>query len=137
MKINKYASRFMCINHVLVVDDEPELTFAYKTYLEYAGYKVTVANDAQTALELYKHDPADAVITDLTMPRMNGQELLQQLRQTKPNLPVIIVSGFAGAFEQHEDRRTKVLSKPMRLPKLVQCIRHMPCNAVGSALNCN
>jgi CheY-like chemotaxis protein len=120
----------MCINHVLVVDDEPELTYTYKTYLEYAGYKVTVANDAQTALELYSNDPADAVITDFNMPSMSGQELLGRLRLAKPNLPAIIVSGFTGAFTQNEDRRTKVFSKPMRLPKLVQCIKTMPCDSL-------
>ncbi|MGV3741323.1 MAG: response regulator [Burkholderiaceae bacterium] len=119
----------MCIHHILVVDDEPVLADTCKQYFEHFGYKVTVAYDGQTALDFHKNHPVDAVITDFRMPRMNGQELLNQMRQIKPTLPAIMVSGFPGDFRQDEDKRTKVFSKPTRLGKLAQCIKEMPCDA--------
>ena len=118
----------MCIQHILVVDDEPVLADTCKQYFEHFGYKVTVAYDGQSALDFHKKHPVDAVITDFRMPRMNGQELLNRMRQIKPTLPAIMVSGFPGDFRQDEDKRTKVFSKPTRLGKLAQCIKDMPCD---------
>jgi CheY-like chemotaxis protein len=122
----------MCIHHILIVDDEPVLADACKQYFEHFGYKVTVAYDGQTALDLYADHPVDAVITDFRMPRMNGQELLNKMRQSKPSLPAIMVSGFPGDFRQTEDDRTKVFGKPTRLRTLAQCIEDMPCDTAGA-----
>lgn len=122
----------MCIQHILVVDDEPALTDAYRLYLEHVGFTVTVAHDGQSALDLHKTRPADALITDFRMPRMNGQELLNTLRRTKPALPAIIVSAFPSDFQQVEDARTKVFGKPTRLSTLAECIKSMPCDAAGA-----
>lgn len=118
----------MCIHHILIVDDEPVLADACKQYFEHFGYKVTVAYDGQSALDLQENQPVDALITDFRMPRMNGQELLNRIRQRKPSLPAIMVSGFPGDFQQIEDDRTKVFSKPTRLRALAQCIKDMPCD---------
>ncbi|MDQ9169150.1 response regulator [Oxalobacteraceae bacterium R-40] len=119
----------MCIHHILVVDDEPVLADACKQYFEHFGYKVTVAYDGQTALDLYERHSVDALITDFRMPRMNGQELLTRIRQRKPTLPAIMVSGFPGDFRQSEDERTKVFAKPTRLHTLAQCIKNLPCDS--------
>jgi DNA-binding response OmpR family regulator len=119
----------MCIHHILVVDDEPELTESYKEYFEYSGYKVTVAYDGQAALDIGKAQRIDALITDFRMPAMNGQELLMHLREIKPTLPAIIVSGNPCDFSQDEDIRTKVFIKPTRLPILAQCVKEMPCDS--------
>lgn len=122
----------MCIHHILVVDDEPMHADACKQYFEHFGYKVTVAYDGQSALTLHESEPADALITDFRMPRMNGQELLNRIRQRKPSLPAIMMSGFTGDFQQAEDDRTKIFSKPTRLHTLAQCIKDMPCDAAAA-----
>jgi CheY-like chemotaxis protein len=122
----------MCIHHILIVDDEPVLADACKQYFEHFGYKVTVAHDGQAALDLYENEAIDALITDFRMPRMNGQELLKRMRQRKPTLPAIMVSGFPGDFDQAEDDRTKVFGKPTRLRTLAQCIEDMPCDAAAA-----
>ncbi len=119
----------MCIQHILIVDDEPDVANACKQYFEHFGYKVTVAYDGQTALDLHANAPIDALITDFRMPRMNGQELLNKMRQIKPMLPAIMVSGCPGDFQQAQDERTKVFGKPIRLRTLEQCIQDMPCDA--------
>ena len=77
--------------HILVVDDEPQITRVLRTSLEAQGYDVRVANDGETALEIVKDFTPDLVVTDLAMPRMNGIELCRQLRKIS-QVPIIVLS---------------------------------------------
>jgi two-component system KDP operon response regulator KdpE len=77
--------------HILVVDDEPQITRVLRTSLAAQGYEVRVANDGETALEIVKDFTPDVVITDLAMPRMNGIELCRQLRKIS-QVPIIVLS---------------------------------------------
>jgi len=77
--------------HILVVDDEPQITRVLRTSLDAQGYEVRVANDGETALEIVKDFIPDLVITDLAMPRMNGIELCRQLRKIS-QVPIIVLS---------------------------------------------
>jgi two-component system, OmpR family, KDP operon response regulator KdpE len=76
---------------ILVVDDEPQITRVLRTSLSSQGYDIRVANDGETALEILKDWTPDLVITDLSMPNMDGLELCQRLR-AKSQLPIIILS---------------------------------------------
>src|ERR1035438_9003623 len=75
--------------HILVVDDEPQITRVLRTSLGAQGYEIRVANDGETALEIVKDFVPDLVITDLAMPRMNGIELCRQLRKIS-QVPIIV-----------------------------------------------
>jgi two-component system KDP operon response regulator KdpE len=77
--------------HILVVDDEPQITRVLRTSLNAQGYEIRAANDGETALEIAKDFVPDLVITDLAMPRMNGIELCRRLRQTS-QVPIIVLS---------------------------------------------
>lgn len=77
--------------HILVVDDEPQITRVLRTSLSAHGYDIRVANDGETALEIMKDWSPDLVITDLAMPNMDGLELCRQLR-TRTQIPIIILS---------------------------------------------
>lgn len=110
--------------HLLIVDDEADLTSLFKGFFESTGYRVTVAHDGATALALDEDDPADAVITDLTMPKMNGKELTAQLRQRRPAVPVIMMSGYGGD-EDIGDGQTVVVTKPVSLMALKQRLEEM------------
>jgi len=81
---------------ILVVDDEKALTAVFDKLLSRMGYRVTTRNSPHDAFELFSHAPDqfDAVITDLTMPEMNGVELAQQIHQLRPELPILLASGF-------------------------------------------
>lgn len=107
------------MRHILVVDDEVDLAMLFKSFLEDNGYRVTVAHNGVAALECIACDPADAVITDLTMPRMGGRELVERLRIRRPELPAIFVSGYAGD-EDLSGRWSLVFSKPVSLVLLVR-----------------
>ena len=77
--------------HILVVDDEPQITRVLRTSLSTQGYDIRVANDGETALEISKDWIPDLVITDLMMPNMDGIELCRRLR-TKSQVPIIVLS---------------------------------------------
>lgn len=79
---------------ILLVDDNELGLGARKTLLEEQGYSVTTATSGETALELFRRKAFDIVITDFRMPGMNGIELIHQLRSQKPEVPIILLSGF-------------------------------------------
>jgi two-component system KDP operon response regulator KdpE len=77
--------------HILVVDDEPQITRVLRTSLSAHGYDVRVAHDGESALELMKDWSADLVVTDLGMPNVDGVELCRRIRHTS-EIPIIVLS---------------------------------------------
>jgi CheY-like chemotaxis protein len=104
--------------HVLLLDDEPALTTALARLLIRLNYQVSISNSAREAINRFTQAPVryDLVITDLTMPEMSGLEVSRQLRQLRPDLPVILTSGFS-ADVNHETLTAagicEVLPKPI------------------------
>lgn len=82
--------------HVVYVDDEDSLVLLVKRGLERRGFKVSGFTSAEEALGALKDslDSVDAVITDYNMPRMSGIDLAKKLMELRPNLPVILTSGY-------------------------------------------
>jgi two-component system KDP operon response regulator KdpE len=76
---------------ILVVDDEPQITRVLRTSLDARGYDVRVANDGETALEIARDWTPDLMITDLSMPNMDGLELCRRFR-AKSQAPIIVLS---------------------------------------------
>jgi len=79
---------------ILIVDDEVETADATAKLAIDAGYEVLVARDGRAALELAQDELPDAVITDLRMPGVDGQDLLVALKRLDPELPVLMVTGY-------------------------------------------
>ena len=79
---------------ILVVDDEPNICLILKRWLSEAGYEVDTAEDGYSALKKVHEGSADLVISDIKMPRMNGIELIKQLKIIHPDVPVIALSGL-------------------------------------------
>ena len=82
---------------ILFVDDEPDLVDVGLQMLSMLGYRVTAINDSQEALDRFQQSPHDfdLVITDMTMPRMTGDLLSQQLLAVRPDIPIIICTGYS------------------------------------------
>jgi two-component system response regulator FlrC len=106
--------------HILVVDDEVLAAMALQSVLQRRGFRVSVAGDGQQALDIWDRDPADAVVTDLKMPRMAGDELAARLRSTAPLLPLIVASGYLSEAVEHRLRHDingpiEIFTKPINL----------------------
>ncbi len=81
---------------VLVVDDEAGVRTIARESLKRAGFVVTTVNDGAEAVELLATDTSfDAVLLDMTMPRMNGVEAFRLIKEHQPNLPVVLTSGYS------------------------------------------
>jgi len=81
---------------VLVVDDEATVLMVAQRILEHLGFEVLLAEDGQQAVEIFKEDAESikAVLLDLTMPQMGGEETFEALRQIRPDVPVLLSSGY-------------------------------------------
>lgn len=82
---------------ILLVDDEQEIVAMLKLMLERLGYHVTCRTSSIEALEAFKQNPNsfDLIITDLTMPNMTGEQLARQIIEIRPDMPVILCTGFS------------------------------------------
>lgn len=82
---------------ILLVDDEPVLTDIGKLMLEKLGYRVETVNDASDAVDLFCREPDkyQLVISDMTMPKMTGDRLADQIKKIRPATPIILCTGFS------------------------------------------
>lgn len=87
--------------HILVADDDKNTRLLLKAILESAGYFVTTAVDGQDALEVLDREHIDLVIVDVMMPRMDGYDFTQTLRQGNSNLPILMISAKQLPADKH------------------------------------
>ena len=79
---------------LLVIDDEPKVCQALKTFFTEKGFHVATATTIQAALEQLRQAPADVVLLDLRLPDGNGLDLLAKLKAQVPNLRVVVIIGL-------------------------------------------
>lgn len=80
--------------NILIVDDDQAICSLFQDTIEAVGYSVTTANEPEKGLDLIKANDYDLVFLDLMMPGMDGAELLAQIRKSRPNLPVTVITGY-------------------------------------------
>ncbi len=110
---------------VLVADDDGAARSALKELLSTKGYEADLAVDGQAALERMVEHPPDVVVTDLDMPRMNGMQLLKELRERNPELPVIVVTSATevqSAVDAMRAGATDYITKPIEFEALLVSI---------------
>ncbi|MCE5265346.1 MAG: PAS domain S-box protein [Deltaproteobacteria bacterium] len=113
---------------ILFVDDEEQLVNLGKVMLTSLGYQVVGQTDSAEALRLFRAQPDrfDLVITDLTMPNLTGVELAQELLSIRPDLPVILCSGFSETVTPQTARSLGIrefVMKPVALDTLAKTVR--------------
>jgi CheY-like chemotaxis protein len=116
--------------HILFVDDEEALAALGKKMLERLGYQVTIKTSALEAIAAVRDEPArfDLVITDLTMPVMDGVKLGSQLLQIQPHLPIIITTGYSGVMTPGKARELGfqgILTKPCAARTLAEAVHRV------------
>ncbi len=108
---------------VLLVDDEPLILESAGNGLELLGYRVTALPDGPKALHAFRGRPRDfdLVILDQTMPRMTGAQLATELRAIRPDIPIILMTGYSQAVDEEKARALgirRMLMKPMSISDL-------------------
>jgi len=112
---------------ILFVDDEKEITFMGKRMLESLGYTVDIKTDSEEALRVFRKypDKYDLLVTDQAMPKLMGTELIGELKQIRPELKTIVITGYqesipANAMEQYGI--ADIISKPLILSEFSELI---------------
>jgi PAS domain S-box-containing protein len=110
--------------NILFVDDDALIREMVSDYLSERGHTVTAAEDGERGLALFD-DRVDLVITDRAMPKMNGEQLAEALKERRPEVPVILMTGF-GEFMAAKGERPAgvdfILSKPVSLQEIEDAV---------------
>jgi two-component system, cell cycle sensor histidine kinase and response regulator CckA len=113
---------------ILFIDDEPALVSLGQECLESLGYEVVTETSSRAAFALFVRQPDrfDLVITDMTMPGMTGKELAHALRRLRPDIPLILCTGFSHHLNEEQTQaigRCALLRKPFVLQELAETVR--------------
>jgi len=113
---------------ILLVDDEKFITSSLERALSSSGYQVAAFTDGSEALKEFRDKPSeyDLVITDLTMPGMTGIELTRRLQEIRPNIPIILCTGYKDVISQKEAESfgiSGLLLKPSGANELKSAVR--------------
>jgi len=128
----------MSAKRILVADDEFHVIRVVKLFLERAGYVVDTVPNGQEALESILRDPPDALLTDISMPRMTGQQLCMELQKQLPGrtFPIFVMTSMTE--REHRDwtqklPATTLLEKPVSMRVLVAALaRHFAPEAAAA-----
>lgn len=106
---------------ILVVDDEARIRELFADELEDAGYKVVTADTADEAISMMSFGKPDLLILDIRMPGKTGLEMIEELRQTNPDLPIIVCTALRGLHDDYtmwEGHVQAYLTKPVDMAEL-------------------
>ena len=115
---------------ILVVDDEKALTDMAQLLLEHLGYRVETRTSPLEAIEAFRANPGKyhGVITDMTMPQMNGLNLSKKLLEIRADLPILLCTGFSDAANEEKARAVGIREfafKPLALSDFAKTLRKM------------
>jgi CheY-like chemotaxis protein len=118
------------VEHILLVDDEVPILKITSRILERHGYTVTAEENGQLALERFKNDPLsyDLVISDVSMPIMSGDRLAREILAIRPDLPVLLASGYNKTITEESVMKEGVkglMQKPLSEKTLLNTIRQV------------
>jgi DNA-binding response OmpR family regulator len=103
-------------NHILLVDDNPRGLDFLDVRLKQLGYRTTIAQNGEVALEQMRKDPPRLVILDVTMPELNGYQTCREMKKLRKDLPIIILTGKtepADRFWAFQSGADEFLTKPI------------------------
>ena len=118
---------------ILIVDDEVDVRETVKMILDYEGYATVHAGDGAQALSLLAQHELDAVLLDIKMPGRDGMEILEEMRRSRPDLPVIMISGhgtISTAVEATKKGAFDFIAKPFK-PKDLRAVINKAALSLG------
>jgi PAS domain S-box-containing protein len=136
---NEHADLMVTGNErILFVDDEAFQADIAKQMLSRLGYRLTTCTSSVEALELFMQSPEkfDLVITDMTMPHMAGDVLARELISLRPDIPIIVCTGYSDRIDSdiaEEIGIGELVMKPVVMKDIAQCIRRVLDTGIGQA----
>ncbi|MEK9157791.1 MAG: response regulator [Patescibacteria group bacterium] len=113
-------------NKILAVDDDDAILGLTRESLQRAGFEVSVARTGKYALELFEAIGHDLVITDLTMPEMNGLQLIEEVLRISPSTPTILFTTETKELDETDTSFvTKILAKPASPKQIAEAVRSL------------
>jgi two-component system, NtrC family, nitrogen regulation response regulator NtrX len=115
------------MSNILIIDDEKAIRKTLSEILSYEGYKIEEAGDGEEGLRRFKDKTFDVVLCDIKMPKLDGIEFLDKVRETNPDVPVIMISGHGNidtAVEAVKKGAYDYIAKPPDLNRLLITIRN-------------
>jgi CheY-like chemotaxis protein len=105
---------------ILVIEDDPDVLSMIVKHMKHQGFDVVTAKDGLEGLKNLKAGGYDLVITDIVMPYVSGTGLVTALKENKPDIPVIAITGYGDEPEAvaTEKKADLVLSKPVKMSEL-------------------
>mgnify|MGYP003349617614 CR=1 FL=1 len=117
------------MQHILTIDDEPQIRDILKQVLTASGYRVTDVESAPAALAVVRDDPPDLIITDLQLEESDGFDLIEQAKQLAPSTPIMLLTGvlFDPAVVQRlgEVKIAAYVDKTASLDHIVKEVRQL------------
>ncbi len=113
---------------ILVIDDEPFLRETLAIILQDEGYGVATAASAREALQHVRNEPFDLVFLDIKMPEVSGLELLPEIRELSPNIPIIMLTAYASltsAIDAMRKGANDYLFKPIDPPEILERVNRV------------
>ncbi|MBU1241489.1 response regulator, partial [Myxococcota bacterium] len=116
--------------HILLVDDEPQIIRMHSIILTRMGYEVTSFTSSVDALNAFMENPGayDLVLTDMTMPKLNGDALARTIRAASPSTPIILCTGYSEQLEHNNTQPVhvdRIIGKPTDKKTLSTVIREL------------
>ncbi len=114
------------MNKILIVDDERSIRRTFEIFLSKEGYTVFTAEDVKCALQIIENNDIDIVFTDIIMPRITGIELLSILKEIRPDISVVIMTGeptTETVKQAATDKAHDYLIKPVSKETLIECAK--------------
>jgi len=113
---------------ILVVDDEEDIVGIERLLLERLGYRVAPFVDSEQALREFRERPHafDLLITDMAMPRLSGDELAREVLRIRPEMPIVLCTGFSDLIDAEKARSMGIrefLLKPLGSEVLAKVVR--------------
>src|SRR6478752_4920129 len=115
------------MSNILIIDDEKAIRKTLSEILSYEGYKIEEASDGEEGLKKFKEKTFDVVLCDIKMPKLDGIEFLDKVREINPDVPVIMISGHGTietAVEAVKKGAYDYIAKPPDLNRLLITIRN-------------
>jgi CheY-like chemotaxis protein len=119
------------MKHILIIDDDPAILILFEEFLKSKGYATSAATNGKQGLEMLEQQKPDLIITDIMMPEMDGREMIHEVRQRQPDLPIIAISGGVKRTPMFllthakKSGACRIFNKPIELAEMLKAVQEL------------